>query len=118
MVSPKRKIGDLGEKIALRYLRKQGYSILGRNWLKSWGEIDIIAKSKADEIVFIEVKTGLLGEENVHRQKKEHLIKTANTYLMEKKYPATTNWQIDVILINLDCQRKKANLRHLKNAVY
>ena len=43
MKSKKRTIGDFGEEIALKYLEKKGYQILDRNFLKHYGEIDIIA---------------------------------------------------------------------------
>ncbi len=48
--------GSLGEKIAVEYLRKQGYKILEQNFSKRWGEIDIIAID-GDTLVFVEVKT-------------------------------------------------------------
>jgi putative endonuclease len=48
MPSPKRKLGDVGEKIARDYLEKQGYQILERNYQKSYPpetpwQIDVIA---------------------------------------------------------------------------
>jgi Holliday junction resolvase-like predicted endonuclease len=52
----KRKTGDLGEDIAERFLMKQGYRIVERNYLRKWGEIDIIAK-KDGKLYFVEVKT-------------------------------------------------------------
>ena len=51
----KRKKGDLGEDIACKYLAKHGYRILERNYLKPWGEIDIVAE-KSNLLSFIEVK--------------------------------------------------------------
>jgi putative endonuclease len=36
-------IAVLGEEAACRYLKNKGYSILERNFRKSYGEIDIIA---------------------------------------------------------------------------
>lgn len=52
----KRKTGDLGEDIAERFLVKRGFKILERNYLRKWGEIDIIAK-KGGKLCFVEVKT-------------------------------------------------------------
>jgi len=122
MPSQKRKIGDIGEQIAVDYLKKQGYYILERNFQKPWGEIDIIVQ-KDKEIIFIEVKTrtspGLaFPEENVGFNKKKKLIRTAQTYLLEKNYPVETSWQIDVIAVELNLQTRKANLKHIKNAVW
>lgn len=37
------EIGTIGEEIACRYLMKNGFVIKGQNYLKKWGEIDIIA---------------------------------------------------------------------------
>jgi len=118
MITPKRQLGDLGEKIALEYLQKQGYKIIEKNYLRKWGEIDIIAKDQKGQIIFIEVKTGLQAEENITKQKRERILRTAEIYLLEKKYSSQANWQIDVILVELNYITRKANLRHLKNAVY
>ena len=52
----KRKIGDIGENITARFLRSKGFAIIGKNYLKPWGEIDIIVQ-KQGKIHFIEVKT-------------------------------------------------------------
>ena len=42
----KREIGDIGENEATRYLKKNKYKILERNFRKKYGEIDIIAKKR------------------------------------------------------------------------
>jgi putative endonuclease len=128
MPSQKRKTGDLGEQIAVDYLEKQGYYILERNFQKPWGEIDIITQNNK-QIIFIEVKTRTVSEghslkyspypeENVRLDKKQKLIRTAQTYLLERKYPPEIPWQIDVIAVELNIQSRKANLKHIKNAVW
>ncbi len=49
--------GSLGEKLAGRFLRKNGYKILYRNFRgHSGGEIDIVCRDD-DTLVFVEVKT-------------------------------------------------------------
>lgn len=50
-----RKIGTAGETLAEKYLKKQGYKILQKNFVAPHGEIDIVAKD-GDYIVFVEVK--------------------------------------------------------------
>ena len=50
-----RQVGREGEKIALKYLKKQGYRLLERNYYANHGEIDLIVK-KAGITVFCEVK--------------------------------------------------------------
>jgi len=68
MQSEEQKIGQMGENIAVDYLRKNGYQILARNFKTKWGELDIVASpphqtklwcggKKNDTIVFVEVKT-------------------------------------------------------------
>jgi Holliday junction resolvase-like predicted endonuclease len=54
--SEKRRFGNLGEDIAEMFLVKQGYRIVECNYLKKWGELDIV--SEHNRILhFIEVKT-------------------------------------------------------------
>src|SRR5213592_3538437 len=49
--------GELGEKLAARYLRKHGYKVLCRNFRgRTGGEIDIVCRD-GDTLVFVEVKT-------------------------------------------------------------
>ena len=56
MKTEKRKIGDIGEEFTCRFLEGRGYKIVERNYLKKWGEIDIVAENK-DGLHFIEVKS-------------------------------------------------------------
>ena len=49
--------GVRGEKLACRFLRRNGYKILYRNFKgRSGGEIDIVCRDN-DTLVFVEVKT-------------------------------------------------------------
>src|SRR5712692_2107745 len=49
--------GARGEKLACRFLRRNGYKILYRNFRgRSGGEIDIVCRHN-DTLVFVEVKT-------------------------------------------------------------
>ncbi len=125
MLTQKRIFGDLGEKIAKDYLEKHEYMIVDQNYSKRWGEIDLIAVSQENELVFIEIKTretgespsAFLPEDSVNYQKQQKIIKTAQTFLYENKYNDDTSWRIDVIAIEIDKKSRKAKIRHLKNAV-
>jgi putative endonuclease len=49
--------GAQGEKLACRFLRRNGYKILYRNFKgRSGGEIDVVCRDN-DTLVFVEVKT-------------------------------------------------------------
>ena len=52
----KKDVGDRGERIAARYLKRNGYRILARNCFLGKNELDIVAKNK-ECIAFVEVKT-------------------------------------------------------------
>src|SRR5205823_3882626 len=52
--------GVLGEKLACRYLKRNGYKILFCNFRgRSGGEIDVVCRDN-DTLVFVEVKTRVL----------------------------------------------------------
>lgn len=89
MQSTKSK-GDNWEIIAIKFLQKNGYSILDTNY-KFWRfwEIDIIAKTW-DLIVFIEVKyrnntSYWIPEESITSNKLRKCIKTAHFYVVKNK---------------------------------
>lgn len=128
-MTPK-QIGILGEKIACNYLKKKGYQILDKNYVfrisrsPQKGEIDIIAK-RDDTISFIEIKAlrdsprgtvpHFRGEDKVDFFKRRKIIKTAESWLRERKIPFSIKRQIDVISIIIDLNSKKAKIRHFKN---
>ena len=50
-------LGRRGEKLAARYLRRQGFKVLYRNFRgRQGGEIDLVCRDR-DVLVFVEVKT-------------------------------------------------------------
>jgi putative endonuclease len=49
-------LGRYGEEVAVEHLRRQGLTILARNWRCSAGELDIVARDGA-ALVVCEVKT-------------------------------------------------------------
>lgn len=55
-LSKNKKIGDLGEDIAVIFLEKRGFQVIDRNYRKKTGEIDIVAHKDGFYYV-IEVKT-------------------------------------------------------------
>jgi len=124
MPTEKRKFGDVGEKVACYFLKNKGYSILETNYQKRTGEIDIIAKLN-DILHFVEVKTRTdfsndkfgAPQESVNYHKQKRLIKTALFYLLEKEHSDDTDWQIDIIAITIDKNKKTAKINHIKNAV-
>lgn len=82
-------LGERGEALAWGYLKKQGYSILEKNYRTRFGEIDVIA-SRHGVIVFLEIKTRRnhhfgLPEEAVDWRKRQKMIRVAESYLQTKK---------------------------------
>ena len=112
-----RDIGNRGEKAACRYLKKNGYKILACNYLKPFGEIDIIAMQD-DTVCFVEVKTRQhtdfgLPCEFVTYTKQQKIIRTAYAYIQEKQYTGAVRF--DVVEVLHDGQKIQA-LRHIPHA--
>ena len=78
--------GALGEKLACRYLKRNGYKVLFRNFRgRSGGEIDVVCRDN-DALVFVEVKTR--GREDfgrpveaVDREKRKRISRAALAWL-------------------------------------
>ena len=144
--SQTQQIGEIGEHIACKYLIKQGFQVLERNYTKKIGEIDIVC-TKDSVIHFVEVKsivtrvTGLnqsnvsrrrsadeAGEtsknvelynpfENITRHKLRKLWRTIEWYLAERRVSRETRWQIDAIAVVLNYNTRIANVNVLWNVV-
>jgi putative endonuclease len=72
------RLGAHGEKLAVRFLRRQGFKILYRNFRgRQGGEIDLVCRER-DTLVFVEVKTRTREDfgrplEAVNRQKQRRI---------------------------------------------
>lgn len=106
MAKHNRQFGEWGERLAEDFLKSAGFEMLGRNFRKRCGEIDLICR-KGGALHFVEVKTRTpesvarfgLPQEAVTKTKQRKLIETALTYLAENGSDGNTAWQIDVISV-------------------
>ena len=112
-------LGARGEKIAIKFLKKNGYKILRRNYNNKFGEIDVIGYDHGT-VSFIEVKTRLSEsfgppELAVTQTKKNHIIKTAQRYITDNKLEDVC-CRFDVISVRLSNDDKSQEVSLLKNA--
>lgn len=114
------QIGTTAEHYAEQYLKQKGYEILGNNYRKPWGEIDIIAQ-KEGILIFVEVKAntkeifGFEPELRVNKGKQFRMQRIAETYLKLVGYGPSQPWQLDIISLVLDQARGVAKIKHFKN---
>ncbi len=110
-------IGQTGETIAARYLKKNGYDIIEQNYRQKFGEIDIIA-SKAKQLIFVEVKTRTgkkfgSPDEAVTVKKQQQIIKVAMFYLAANDI-TDTQIRFDVIAVSLS-KTKEPVINHIEH---
>ncbi len=111
MTRDKKIAGELGESIAITYLKKQKFRILERNFRTRNGEIDIIAidtNERPPILSFIEVKTRKTSDfgtplEAIGYYKLRTLVRTAEFYkVTHKNLPETMRIDAVSILLNDD----------------
>ncbi|MDQ8039796.1 MAG: YraN family protein [Rickettsiella sp.] len=98
-----KKIGAQAENFACHYLKTQGLSLIIRNYICRFGEIDLIMQDK-NTLIFIEVRyrsDASFGHslETVHKTKQKKLIKTADYYLQAHPLSSSANdaYRFDVV---------------------
>jgi putative endonuclease len=104
-MNQKQTIGKIGEIAAAEYLIKLGFTILGRNWRTKGGELDLIAKSPAGKVHFVEVKTRsslAFGHplEAIDRNKAHRLQKLSLAWLVTNNFFGA-DYQVDVVAVTL-----------------
>ncbi|HPS21505.1 MAG TPA: YraN family protein [Candidatus Paceibacterota bacterium] len=129
--SEKQKIGQIGENIACRFLMKHDFIIQERNYTQKWGELDIVA-SKENRLHFVEVKSvsreniksvsretidNYRPEDNMHPWKIQRMIKTIQVYLMSNRVPDYMEWQVDLIVVFIDLNNKKAKIKAINDLI-
>ena len=129
-LSRRSEIGAFGEKLVATDLKTKGYRILERNYLKPWGELDVVAIAPDRTLVFVEVKTlrqnsgqalpeneSFTPEKNLTRAKLVKLQRTAQLFaghrpeLVDEKM----GWRIDLAAITLRGDGEKPLIRYYEN---
>ena len=122
VLTPKRRLGNIGERYAQKHLKKNGYKILEKNYVAIDTEIDIIAENK-EAIAFIEVKTRTEGSQSLYEprpsssitpEKQRKIISAAKYYLATKD--VKKHVRLDVIEVYVTDKQKKSRIVHMENA--
>lgn len=105
MSADENELGVRGEDEAARFLKKQGYRILERNFRSRLGEIDIVARD-GDTIVFVEVKTrsgDSFGspKDALSKSKMRRITRGSMDYLRMRRKTADVQTRFDVVSVEL-----------------
>ena len=123
VLTEKRKTGNLGEKFARSYLKKNGYKIREKNYVANNNEIDIIAENKTT-LAFIEVKTRNADKISdfeprpasaVTPEKQRGIISAANCYIAINEIK-NKRISLDVIEVYLYSDKSQNRIIHMENA--
>ena len=123
-------VGKLGEEIAAAWLKDRGMQLLGRNYRRKWGEIDVISRG-TECVHFVEVKTVSYEtkeeldtsvsretwrpEENVHDLKFRRLGRAIEAWIIEHNYAG--KWQIDILTVRIVLNEKYARIACIENVI-
>ena len=124
----KKDIGDIGERAAARFLKKQGYKVLGRNLHLSHNELDIVALNKKEKILaFVEVKARSVDDElyssfgspasAVNKGKRERTVRAARAFLTANPKYGAYQPRLDVVEVYLHkADLSVLKINHIENA--
>ncbi|MGB8412713.1 MAG: YraN family protein [Candidatus Binatus sp.] len=110
-------LGRRGERAAERYLRRNGYRIVARNYRAAGAEIDLVAID-GETLVFVEVKTRRsraagAPEEAVDERKQTRMRRAAEVFAA--RYRADEmEMRFDIIAV--DASGKRLEIELLRNA--
>ena len=112
-------LGNRGERVAARHLRKAGFRILARQYANRFGEIDLIALD-GDCVVFAEVKTRRTDSagtplEAVTYEKQKKLTRTALAWLKRHGLLEQAA-RFDVVSIVWPADSNRPQIQHIRNA--
>lgn len=116
----RKSVGNIGEDLAVKFLKSKGYKILERNFLIRGGEIDIIAKD-GEILVFVEVKArfshkyGLPGE-SITPWKIKSLKKSALFYIQSNNL-WDLSYRFDLVSIDYAESPDNPKIELIKNII-
>jgi len=123
-------VGMQGEQITANHLKRNGFTLIEMNYLRKWGEIDVIVK-KDNKIHFVEVKTVSYEtkadleravthgtwrpEENVHAFKIKKLSRAIESWISDNNWKG--DWQIDVAAVRIVPRETYATIKIIDNVI-
>ncbi len=115
----RRWFGNRCERAAAKYLKRQGYRIVARNYSCVQGELDLVAVD-GHCIVFVEVRSTSTDDltktaASVDRAKQRRLTNLALHFLQQHRllnHPA----RFDVLILSWPADRKEPAISHHRNA--
>ncbi|MGD0765640.1 MAG: YraN family protein [Dehalococcoidia bacterium] len=117
--SPRQRLGQFGERLAVAHLEAAGYRIIERNFRCREGEIDVIAQRDA-VLVFVEVRTrrgDAMGRavDSLTPLKGARISAAADAYCQQRPVMPAER-RIDVIAVDLSPAGRLLSLDHIENA--
>lgn len=112
-------VGNYGENLSSEFLKRNGYSILSRNFRNKCGEIDIICK-KDDLIIFVEIKSRYSSSyghptEAITYSKQKQIIKLCKFYICINNL-INYNFRFDVVEVFLNKNNNHYSINHITDA--
>lgn len=113
----RKRTGDRGEEAALRYLLREGYTLVERNYRTRFGEVDLILRD-GDTLVFVEVKlrrNAAFGSplEAVTARKQQTIRALAEGYIAEKDLDSQ---EVRFDVVGLLAGTGSIEIEHLRDA--
>jgi putative endonuclease len=117
MSAARQEFGELGERIAERWLKRQGWRVVQRRFRSGHRDIDLVVE-RDGTVAFVEVKArkGLaFGDpvEAVNWSKQKELVRSASVWIDRHGRPAES-YRFDVVGVLVEGDRVR--VRHVPNA--
>ena len=118
MSQARQALGALGERIAARWLERQGWRIVARRFRSGHRDLDLVAR-RGRAVAFVEVKarrSGMVDDPSaaVGWRKRRELVRSAQVWIDRHGPPAAT-YRFDVVAVLLGPARR-VRIRHVEDA--
>lgn len=117
MTAARQRFGELGERIAERWLRRQGWRVVQRRFRNGRRDIDLVVEREGT-VAFVEVKARrgeLFGGpvEAVNWKKQKELVRSAHVWI-DRHGRESESYRFDVVGVLVNGERVR--VRHVPNA--
>ena len=114
-----RSLGERGEAVAARFLRRQGYRIVAARSRSRYGELDLVAVD-GKTVVFVEVKTRRSLAHGrpalaVDRQRRERLVRAGLAFLKSRGLLGYAS-RFDIVEVVWPHDQRRPEITHHRNA--